>query len=66
MAPSNMKQDHHLYRFRCRYFIYSLMYLLGHLTTIGFLSGFDFCTDLFDFLILVPDLQITSLLPIYL
>ena len=57
MASSDMELYHHLNSVRSIHFIYTLMYFIGHLSTVSSLCSFGIRTNLFDFLILVRDIQ---------
>lgn len=63
MASSDMELYHHLDCVCSINFIYTLMYFIGHFPAVNLLRNFGIRTNLFDFLILVRDIQvITSLL----
>ena len=57
MTPSDMELYHHLNSICSINFIYTLMYFLGHFSTVGSLCSFGIRTNLFDFVVLVRDIQ---------
>ena len=62
MTSSDMELYHHLNSICCTNFIYTLMYFIGHFSTVGSLCSFGIRTNLFDFVVLVRDIQtVTSL-----
>jgi hypothetical protein len=62
MTSSDMELNHHLYSICGTNFIDTLMYFIGHFSTVGSLCSFGIRTNLFDFVVLVRDIQtITSL-----
>ncbi len=62
MTSSNMELNHHFNGVCRANFIYTLMYFIGHFSTVGSLCSFGIRTNLFDFVVLVRDIQtVTSL-----
>ncbi|WP_289773705.1 hypothetical protein [Phocaeicola sartorii] len=62
MTSSNVELDHHFNSVCRANFIYTLMYFIGHFSAVGSLCSFGIRTNLFDFVVLVRDIQtITSL-----
>lgn len=62
MTSSNMELNHHFNRVCRANFIYTLMYFIGHFSTVGSLCSFGIRTNLFDFVVFVRNIQtITSL-----